>query len=351
MNILSRLGESNSSGMNFNDLKSLVKTGLKRTLDRRLFSSSAKPKQEKSAKNKTEKLHLEKKLVFSEEKEIMENGNLAKNIELDSQLSAMMKENEEIMMLKLTIDPTYKKMIEKKKRKFACNCKKSKCLKLYCECFRKGVFCDEESCNCVECKNTELNKEFIKSIKHERKLEPKVFLTKLYIDPQGLKRWRGGCKCKRSGCQKKYCECYRAGATCGHECVCSGCKNCEIKPELLKKQKFSNLFESNSTQSEVRKPFQTIAREAPFSSQAYSYHSGCPFTTSGSKFNFPNIELEEENFSPSNKNQSFEHKYGQESNLFSTQKHSKGIEEFFNINMFSMQDEQNKENQLFRTNF
>ena len=37
-------------------------------------------------------------------------------------------------------------------RRNPCNCKKSKCLKLYCECFASELFCD--GCNCTECRNT-----------------------------------------------------------------------------------------------------------------------------------------------------------------------------------------------------
>jgi hypothetical protein len=33
-----------------------------------------------------------------------------------------------------------------------CNCKKSKCLKLYCECFAAGAFC--HACSCQSCQNT-----------------------------------------------------------------------------------------------------------------------------------------------------------------------------------------------------
>lgn len=33
-----------------------------------------------------------------------------------------------------------------------CNCKKSRCLKLYCECFAAELFCD--GCNCTDCQNT-----------------------------------------------------------------------------------------------------------------------------------------------------------------------------------------------------
>lgn len=32
-----------------------------------------------------------------------------------------------------------------------CNCKKSRCLKLYCDCFRMEKYCD--GCNCIECAN------------------------------------------------------------------------------------------------------------------------------------------------------------------------------------------------------
>lgn len=36
-----------------------------------------------------------------------------------------------------------------------CNCKKSRCLKLYCECLHALKFC--ESCNCYDCENTAAN--------------------------------------------------------------------------------------------------------------------------------------------------------------------------------------------------
>lgn len=36
----------------------------------------------------------------------------------------------------------------------ACYCKKSNCLKKYCECYNNGLKCTS-SCKCEECKNTE----------------------------------------------------------------------------------------------------------------------------------------------------------------------------------------------------
>jgi hypothetical protein len=37
-----------------------------------------------------------------------------------------------------------------------CNCKKSSCLKKYCECFQGSIFCTE-ICKCVDCKNYDVS--------------------------------------------------------------------------------------------------------------------------------------------------------------------------------------------------
>ena len=41
--------------------------------------------------------------------------------------------------------------LSSKHSKRGCNCKNSKCLKLYCECFSLGEYCN--NCNCVNCHN------------------------------------------------------------------------------------------------------------------------------------------------------------------------------------------------------
>ena len=38
-----------------------------------------------------------------------------------------------------------------------CNCKKSRCLKLYCDCFAAGQYC-KHSCSCQSCMNTADNR-------------------------------------------------------------------------------------------------------------------------------------------------------------------------------------------------
>lgn len=38
--------------------------------------------------------------------------------------------------------------------KRGCRCKRSKCLKKYCECFHAGARCNPDICQCEDCRNT-----------------------------------------------------------------------------------------------------------------------------------------------------------------------------------------------------
>uniref|UniRef100_G3PSX7 Lin-54 DREAM MuvB core complex component n=1 Tax=Gasterosteus aculeatus aculeatus TaxID=481459 RepID=G3PSX7_GASAC len=113
-----------------------------------------------------------------------------------------------------------------------CNCTKSQCLKLYCDCFANGEFCN--NCNCNNCfNNLEHETERLKAIKTCLDRNPEAFKPKIGKGKQGEsdRRHSKGCNCKRSGCLKNYCECYEAKIMCSSICKCIGCKNFEESPE------------------------------------------------------------------------------------------------------------------------
>ncbi|XP_067114027.1 protein lin-54 homolog isoform X1 [Osmerus mordax] len=113
-----------------------------------------------------------------------------------------------------------------------CNCTKSQCLKLYCDCFANGEFCN--NCNCTNCfNNLEHETERLKAIKTCLDRNPEAFKPKIGKGKQGEsdRRHSKGCNCKRSGCLKNYCECYEAKIMCSSICKCVGCKNFEESPE------------------------------------------------------------------------------------------------------------------------
>lgn len=60
----------------------------------------------------------------------------------------------------ILISPFKSTTIAFDEKKRVCNCKNSKCLKLYCECFASGNYCDSQVCNCIGCGNNPVNTAF-----------------------------------------------------------------------------------------------------------------------------------------------------------------------------------------------
>ncbi|KAH0954715.1 hypothetical protein HN011_007734 [Eciton burchellii] len=130
-----------------------------------------------------------------------------------------------------------------------CNCTKSQCLKLYCDCFANGEFC--HMCNCNNCSNNLGNEEERqRAIKSCLERNPNAFRPKIGKGREtgdDIRRHNKGCNCKRSGCLKNYCECYEAKIPCSGNCKCIGCRN--IEDPILEKKSLKDLAET-----EIRTP-------------------------------------------------------------------------------------------------
>ena len=111
------------------------------------------------------------------------------------------------------------------KDKPCCSCTKTKCIKKYCECFSNKMYCN--NCLCQDCMNkySYLNSNSSNDIKY-------------ILDNDTIM-----CTCTKSGCNKKYCECFKAGKKCNEKCRCMNCQNISNIFNISKKNK--NISDKN----------------------------------------------------------------------------------------------------------
>eukprot|EP00826_Nyctotherus_ovalis_P011295 TRINITY_DN12947_c0_g1_i2.p1 TRINITY_DN12947_c0_g1~~TRINITY_DN12947_c0_g1_i2.p1 ORF type:complete len:276 (-),score=38.92 TRINITY_DN12947_c0_g1_i2:45-872(-) len=103
-----------------------------------------------------------------------------------------------------------------------CNCKKTNCLKFYCECFASGKVCGPD-CNCLGCRNVEGNQtERQEAVVRIMRKHPLSIIRNTKNSEIEI-----GCNCKKSSCKRNYCFCFRKGLKCSDKCKCTGCCNKE----------------------------------------------------------------------------------------------------------------------------
>ncbi|XP_011294007.1 protein lin-54 homolog [Musca domestica] len=149
-----------------------------------------------------------------------------------SSTSASSLQNLPSISAELKEDPNKLDLVGAVRRKH-CNCSKSQCLKLYCDCFANGEFCQD--CTCKDCcNNLENEDERQRAIRSCLERNPSAFKPKITSssDLGDMRLHNKGCNCKRSGCLKNYCECYEAKIPCSSNCKCVGCRNVEDRPDL-----------------------------------------------------------------------------------------------------------------------
>jgi len=102
-----------------------------------------------------------------------------------------------------------------------CNCIKSRCLKLYCDCFQAGSLCNT-FCRCKQCLNVESE-----SFQGGRLYHAKKEYMVRKPDSFGKKEKKAGqgCSCRNNKCLKKYCDCFRSEISCSDKCSCVSCAN------------------------------------------------------------------------------------------------------------------------------
>jgi hypothetical protein len=150
-----------------------------------------------------------------------------------------------------------------KKKKMRCTCTKTKCLKLYCECFSTGVECETDFCKCLDCHNDgdpSHRKKKEAAVKRLLKKKGTVAFRNESLEKKRAIAEREGCNCKKSRCVRKYCECYAAGLVCRDNCRCEDCgNNGDVPPPPIKRKRKSRAKKFRLIQQEEEEQEGSVA--------------------------------------------------------------------------------------------
>jgi hypothetical protein len=177
--------------------------------------------------------------------------------------------------IRLGIDETFKKLNNKNiknmsenssrknynfKDKNCCTCTKTKCIKKYCECFSIGKYCI--GCHCVNCLNKPIynkneNEETDQNLNNDNNNQNINYNNIMNnINNSNNENLNQNdisfisCTCSKSFCNKKYCECFKAGKKCSEKCRCLHClngnNNNEINDNFLNEDNFYNNNNDNN---------------------------------------------------------------------------------------------------------
>ena len=179
-----------------------------------------------SAKNEK----INKELNNDENAKIFNKNLINLNQNIDQQLNTQEQKNQNSSEIK-DFEGIQKKSEQQTTTKFftdyggfgyKCSCSKTNCNRYYCECYRSGLYCID--CNCKNCKNT----------------PPKNYVSNRHQKITQTKSEIVTCTCTKSGCNKKYCECYKNGSKCNSACRCVSCENSE---NFLNEKKIAEIYE------------------------------------------------------------------------------------------------------------